>query len=233
MGYTTPAGASVMERAVGRPSTWRGQLAVVASFATIFMLGVATSLLGPSLPELAGRVQIALSQAGLFFTFLSLGSVVAILLVVRWMDRPVRHALVVAGALLAGSALILVAGSKTFAQAGAATAMIGLAISTAGTAPNAIIADRYGRRAGQMLNALHLCSGSGAFVGPLLIAAAGRLGGGYAEAFRLAGALYLLVGVLWILSRPPRSGMVSFQSTNCAWMTVFSGSAARRMYSRE
>jgi len=193
-----------MNARAGYPSRWRLQLAVVASFATIFMLGVATSLLGPSLPGLAGRVRIALPQAGLFFTFLSLGSVVATLLVARWMDRPLRHALVTAGALLAGCALALVAASETFAQAGAAVALMGLAMSTAGTAPNAIIADLYRQRAGQMLNALHLGSGAGSFVGPILIAASDRLGGGYAEAFRLAGALYLLVGLLWIFSRPPR-----------------------------
>jgi fucose permease len=193
-----------MDAQVEHPSRWRLQLAVVASFATIFMLGIATSLLGPSLPGLAGRVRIALPQAGLFFTFLSLGSVTATLLVARWMDRPVRHALVAAGALLAGCALILLAGSETFAQAGAAVALIGLAMSTAGTAPNAIIAELYRQRAGQMLNALHLCSGTGAFVGPLLIAASSRLGGSYVEAFRLAGAFYLLVGLLWVISRPPR-----------------------------
>jgi predicted MFS family arabinose efflux permease len=68
------------------PPRWRRQLAVVASFATIFMLGVATSLLGPSLPGLAGQVRIALPKAGLFFTFLALGSVIATLLVARWMD---------------------------------------------------------------------------------------------------------------------------------------------------
>jgi MFS transporter, FHS family, glucose/mannose:H+ symporter len=168
------------------------------------MLGVATSLLGPSLPGLAGRVRIALPQAGVFFTFLSLGSVAATLLVARWMDRPLRHALVTAGALLAGCALALVAASATFAQAGAAVALMGLALSTAGTAPNAIIADLYRQRAGQMLNALHLGSGAGSFVGPILIAASSRLGGGYAEAFRLAGAVYLLVGLIWIFSRPPR-----------------------------
>jgi FHS family Na+ dependent glucose MFS transporter 1 len=183
---------------------WRRKLVVVASFATIFMLGVAASLLGPSLPGLAGRLRIALPQAGLFFTFLALGSVAATLLVARWMDRPVRHPLVAAGALLAGCALVFLAESETFAQAGVAAAMIGLAISTAGTAPNAIIAELYRQRAGQMLNALHLCSGVGAFVGPLLIATSSRFGGSYVEAFRLAGALYLAVGLLWILSRPPR-----------------------------
>jgi FHS family glucose/mannose:H+ symporter-like MFS transporter len=188
----------------GRSSRWRLQLAVVASFATIFMLGVATSLLGPSLPGLAGRVRIALPQAGLFFTFLSLGSVIATLVVARWMDRPVRHALVSAGALLAGCALVMVAASETFAQAAAAVALIGLAMSTAGTAPNAIIADLYRRRAGQMLNALHLCSGAGSFVGPMLIAGSLHLGGSYVEAFRLAGALYLVVGLFWVVSRPPR-----------------------------
>jgi fucose permease len=150
-------------------SRGRRQLAVVASFATIFMLGVATSLLGPSLPGLAGRLRIALPQAGLFFTFLSLGSVMATLVLARWMDQPVRHALVTAGALLAGCALVFLAGSETFAQAGAAAALIGLAISTAGTAPNAIIAELYRRRRPDVERPAFQCSGAGAFAGPLLI----------------------------------------------------------------
>jgi MFS transporter, FHS family, glucose/mannose:H+ symporter len=186
------------------PSRWRRQLAVVASFATMFMLGITISLLGPSLPALAGRVRIALPQAGLFFSFLSLGSVAATLGLARWMDRPVRHLLVTAGALLAGCALILAAASETFAQAGAAITLTGLAMSTASIAPNAIIADLYRQRAGQVLNALHACTGLGSFAGPLLIAASLRLGGSYAEVFRLAGVLYLWAGLLWILSRPPQ-----------------------------
>jgi fucose permease len=193
-----------MDSEPGRPARWRVQLAVVASFGTIFMLGVATSLLGPSLPGLAGQVRIALPQAGLFFTFLSLGSIAATLGLARWMDRPVRHALVTAGAMLAGCALIMVARSDSFAQAGVAIALIGLAISAAGTAPNAIIAELYHDRAGQMLNALHLSSGTGAFVGPVLVAASIGLGGSHVQAFRLAGGLYLLVGLLWLLSHPPR-----------------------------
>jgi fucose permease len=192
-----------MDTQIGHPPRKRQQLAVVASFATIFMLGVGISLLGPSLPGLAGQVRIALPQAGLFFTFLSLGSIAATLLIARWMDRPVRHALVAAGALLAGCALLVVAGSDTFAQASAGVTLLGLSMSTAGTAPNAIIADLYRQRAGQMLNTLHLCSALGSFAGPLLIVASTGLGSSYLGAFWLAGVLYLLVGLLWIFSRPP------------------------------
>jgi fucose permease len=193
-----------MDAHVEGASLRRRQLAVIASFATIFMLGVATSMLGPSLPGLAWRLRIVLPQAGLLFTLLAVGSVMATLLAARWMDRPVRHALVTAGALLAGCALVFLAESETLAQAFAAAAMMGMAMSTAGTAPNAIVAELYRQRAGQMLNALHLCSGTGAFVGPLLIATSIRFGGSYVQAFRLAGALYLLVGLLWIAGRPPR-----------------------------
>ncbi|MFN2168584.1 MAG: hypothetical protein ACK2U9_20305, partial [Anaerolineae bacterium] len=74
---------TVMQPPGERFATGRLKLAIVASFATIFMLGVATSVLGPSLPGLAERVRIPLPQAGLFFTFLSLGSVIATLVMAR------------------------------------------------------------------------------------------------------------------------------------------------------
>ncbi len=170
----------------------------------MFMLGVTISLLGPSLPALAERTGIALPQAGIFFTLFSGGSVLAILLVARFNDRPARHALLIGGALVMGAALWLIASSRTFAQAAVAVALSGLAMSTVGTAPNAIITDLYRGRAGQALNALHTVVGVGSFVGPVMIAAAIRMGGDYRVAYRLAAAAMLLVCALWAISRPPR-----------------------------
>ncbi|OIO98592.1 MAG: hypothetical protein AUK03_01105 [Anaerolineae bacterium CG2_30_64_16] len=181
----------------------RQRLTIFSSFATMFMVGVAISLLGPSLPGLAERTGRPLSQAGIFFTLFSGGSVLATLVVARLMDRPVRHAFLIGGAFIMGGAQWLVAGGGTFAVAAAAFALTGLALSTTGTAPNAIIADLYRERAGQALNALHLCLGVGAFIGPLLVGAAIRFGANYAVAYRVAGSFMFLVGLLWLVSRPP------------------------------
>jgi len=182
----------------------RQRLAVVACFATMFMVGVTISLLGPSLPGLAEQTGIALPRAGIFFTLFASGALLATLVVAWLMDRPVRHALLVGAALLMGGAQWLVAGSQTLAQASIAIALTGLAMSTTGTAPNAIIADLYRERTGQALNALHLCAGLGSFIGPLLIGGALHLGSNYTLVFRLAGLVMLLVGVLWAVSLPPR-----------------------------
>jgi MFS transporter, FHS family, L-fucose permease len=182
----------------------RQRLAIVACFATMFMLGMAISMLGPSLPALAARTGITLSQAGIFFSLFAGGSVLATLLLARYNDRPARHALLIGGSLVMGASFWLVATSRTFAQAGAAVALCGLSMSTVGTAPNAIITDLYRSRAGQALNALHVSVGVGSFAGPLLIGAAIRLGNDYRVAYRVAAAAILLVCILWIASRPPR-----------------------------
>ena len=132
----------------------RSRLTIVSCLITMFMVVVAISLLGPSLPGLAGRTGISLAQAGIFFTCFSGGSVLATLVVARFMDRPVRHALVIGGTLVLGLSQWLVAGSSSLVWVGFAIALAGLAMSTAGTGPNALIVEIYRERAGQALNAL-------------------------------------------------------------------------------
>ncbi len=169
----------------------------------MFMIGLTISLTGPSLPGLAARTGIPLAQAGIFFTLFSAGSVLSTLVVARFMDHPVRHALITAGALVMGVAEWLVAGSSSLIGVGGGIALAGLAMSTAGTGPNALIAGLFPERPAPALNALHLCLGVGAFIGPLLIGAATRLGGDYTAVYRLAGTLMLLLGILWTVARPP------------------------------
>lgn len=187
-----------------RSLTVRQRLAVVACFATMFMLGISISLLGPSLPDLAQRTNTPLAQAGIFFTLFSGGSVLATLFVARLNDRPARHFVLILGALLLALGHWLVAGSRTFAQAGLSIALCGLAMSAAGTAPNALIADLYRGRTGQALNALHLVVGIGGLMGPLLIGGAARMGQDYTLAYRIVAVTLLLLVGLWAVSRPPR-----------------------------
>lgn len=181
----------------------RQRVVIVACYATMTMLGVTISLLGPSLPALATRMQVPLPQAGVLFTFFATGSVIATLLVARLNDRPIRHAVLITGALTMALGHWLLAASNTLLQAGLAVTLSGLAMSTVGTGPNAIIADLYRGRAGQALNALHISAGVGAFIGPLLLGIALRLGGDYRAIYRLAAALMLAIAAIWALSRPP------------------------------
>ena len=182
---------------------FRQRLAVVASYATMLMVGVSISLLGPSLPALAQRINVSLAQAGLFFTLFSFGSLVATLIVARLNDRPIRRLVLSAGAVLMALGLWLLARSTTFVSAGLAIALTGLAMSTVGTAPNAIMADLYRGQAGPALNALHVAVGAGAFSGPLLLTAALYSANDYRAVYRVAAVLMLGIAVLWFVSRPP------------------------------
>ena len=181
----------------------RGSLSIVASYATMFMLGVTIALLGPSLPGLAQRSSLELDEAGFLFTLFSGGSVVATLLVARYMDRPVRHPLLIAGSLLLAWALYWTSASQDPLQVMAAISLSGLALSIVGTVPNAIIADAFRNRSGQALNTLHVAAGAGSFVGPLLVGAGIRSGRGYPLAYQLASVAMLFIALLWLACRPP------------------------------
>ena len=210
-----------MNPSAGASVAKRQRLTIVACFATMFMLGIAISMLGPSLPALAERTSISLPQAGIFFSLFAAGSVLATLLLARYNDRPVRHALLIGGSLVMGTSFWLVATSHTFVQAGVAVALCGLSMSTVGTAPNAIMVDLFRDRAGQALNALHVVVGVGSFVGPLLIGVAIRSGSDYRSAYYGASATMLVVCVLWIVSRPPKPQRAA-AGNRSAWRSLLS-----------
>lgn len=192
-----------MQPSHNQPANLRQRLVIPACYATMAMLGVTISLLGPSLPALAARMQVALPQAGALFTFFATGSVIATLLVARLNDRPIRHLVLIIGALGMAAGHWLLAAGDTLLQAGLAVTLSGLAMSAVGTGPNAIIADLYRGRAGQALNALHIAAGVGAFVGPLMLGMALRLGGDYRSVYRLAAFSMLAVAAIWAFSKPP------------------------------
>ncbi len=188
---------------IGRNAAPRAQLAIVTCYAAMFMLGFTISLLGPSLPGIAQRTGITLPQAGLLFTLFSAGSIAATILLARYNDRPARRWTFLAGALLMAVGLWGVAASNTFLLTGIAVALTGLAMSTEGTVPNAIFVDHFGAGAGRALNKLHVSVGVGSFVGPLVFAAALRLGGDYTIAYRVGAALMVLVALMWVAALPP------------------------------
>lgn len=187
----------------GQQVAFRRRLAVAVCYAAMFMLGFTISLLGPSLPGIAGRTGVTLPQAGFLFALFSGGSILATLLVARLNDHPIRRWTFLAGALLMAAGLWSMANSGTFALAGAAIAVTGLAMSTEGTVPNAVFMDLYRERAGGALNQLHVSAGIGSFVGPLVLAVVYRSGGDYTVAYRLAAALMMIVAVSWAARLPP------------------------------
>lgn len=182
---------------------FRRRLAVAVCYAAMFMLGFTISLLGPSLPGIAERTGVTLPQAGFLFTLFSGGSILATLLVARLNDHPIRRWTFLAGALLMAAGLWSMSNSGTFALAGAAIAVTGLAMSTEGTVPNAVFVDLYRERAGGALNKLHVSAGIGSFVGPLVLAVVYRSGGDYTVAYRVAAALMMIVAISWVASQPP------------------------------
>jgi fucose permease len=182
----------------------RESLAVVTCYAAMFMLGFTISLLGPSLPGIAQRTGVTLSQTGFLFTLFSGGSILATILLARFNDHPVRRWTFLAGALLMAAGMWGIATADSFALTGLAIALTGLAMSTEGTVPNAVFVDHFGAGAGRALNKLHVSVGVGSFIGPLVFAAALRLGGDYTTAYRIGGALMLVVAAVWLFSLPPQ-----------------------------
>jgi fucose permease len=184
--------------------TFRERLALAGCFITEFLLGVSVSILGPSLPGIAGRTGVSLTQAGILFTLFAGGSLLATLSLAWLVDRPLRHGLLAGGSLLMAVTLWLFAASSGLAGAGVTIAMAGLAMSGTGTVPNVLLAEWYGKRAPAMLNILHMVAATGSFCGPLAVGLATRAGVGYAAVFVGLGVLEALAGLLWLFARPPR-----------------------------
>jgi len=188
------------DSATAMPSRWP----IVASFVTMFLVGVMIALLGPSLPGIAGQTHSDLAQVGVLFTLFAAGSLSATLLMGRLADQPIRHVCLVGGLLLAGTMVWLTSFSQTLAWAGVAMLLAGFGMSCSGVPPTVIISETYGRRAPSAINALYMVSAIGSFLAPLAVGLAIGRGSDYTLVFRLLGTLQILAAGLWAISRPPR-----------------------------
>ena len=176
-----------------RPPTRRLQ---AAAFAGMFLFGIAAALLGATLPLLSERLQLGLGRVGTLFLVMNAGMLASSFALGALQDRFGMKPPLVAGPLVVGAALALVAAAGTYGGLLLAVALLGAGGSALNGASNALVADLFDDPAAKSaaLNRVGLFFGFGALLVPfaigLLLRAVGLRG------ILVAGAaLCLLVAV--------------------------------------
>lgn len=135
-------------------------------------LGITASAIGPLLPDLAHRNGVGLSAAGLVFTGIFLGAVVAQLAAGEIADRVGRRPVFLFGVIVMVLATVGLIESRLFALTIAMAAAWGIGLGAAELAANVLAAELFPGKSVSTLNLLNVFYGVGAFTGPALVSLA-------------------------------------------------------------
>lgn len=188
-----------MVRAVNRRSV------TVISLIGYFLIGSIPIMLAPALPFLIRAFDLTLTSAGAVFVARSAGSFLGIMAGGFLSDRLGRKPVIVAGCLLQGILMALVAVSPNWFVITAFFGLIGLATGLINPSINAMIAEVNSRRRAAALNALHGVYSLGAMIGPLVagLLLASRFGW---QAIFFGGSLiWLLYGLSLLFVQLPKT----------------------------
>ena len=143
---------------------------VIAYFFGFIALGMATAVLGPTLPGLAEQTDTQLSGISFLFATRSLGFLAGSILAGRIYDRLPGHPLLVAFLVALGISLLLI---PLVPQLWLLTLLMlatGLVESGIDIGSNTLMVWRFGEKVGPYMNSLHFFFGLGAFLSPIIIA---------------------------------------------------------------
>jgi fucose permease len=142
-----------------------------AAFAGMFLFGIAAALLGATLPLLSERLQIGLGRVGTLFLVMNASMLASSFALGTLQDRFGMKPPLVAGPLVVGAALLVVAGAESYARLVVAVALLGLGGSALNGASNALVADLHDDPAAKSaaLNLVGVFFGFGALFIPLAI----------------------------------------------------------------
>lgn len=167
-------------------------------YASFTILGLSMALLGPTLPGLAKQVQASLSQISILFAAVSLGNLVGGLSTDRLFDSHSGHVLMGMGALVMFGLQTLVPLSSELWLLSALFFLLGIAQSLLLVGGNTLVLWRYQAKSAAVMNAVHFCFGSGAFLAPILLAQVLQLTAEIRWAYWAAALPLLLLGA-WLL----------------------------------
>jgi FHS family Na+ dependent glucose MFS transporter 1 len=187
------------------------------------------ALLGPTLPGLANQVQASLSQISILFAAVSLGNLVGGLSTGRLFDSHSGHVLMGGGALAMFAFQICIPIVSWLWLLSALFFFLGIAQSLLLVGGNTLVLWRYWAKSAVVMNAVHFCFGSGAFLAPILLAQVLQLTTEIRWAYWAAALPLLLLGA-WLLGNSrssPKPLPVSSESEGTGdrsfvfWASVF------------
>jgi fucose permease len=182
------------QRTDRRPST-------IGYFAVFVVLGMATSLLGPTLPGLATQTAAQLAAISYLFTAHALGYMGGSFFGGRLYDRVPGHLVVVAMLVLMAAVLTLIPWIPVLWLLMPVWILLGVSGGALDVGGNTLLIWVHGRQVGPYMNALHFFFGVGSFLIPIIVAQAMALTGSFPWAYRVLALLVLPVA-LWMARVP-------------------------------
>ncbi len=164
-------------------------------------LGMASAVLGPTLPGLAAQVGVSLGQIGLLFTVNALGYISGTLLMGRLYDRFQGHLLLSLMLFGMGAFLLAVPFVPWLALLALVVFAWGLVDAGVDVGGNTLILWQHGDRVEPFMNGLHFAFGAGAFLAPLMIAQVLVLTDGISAAYAALAAVFIGC-MLWVMRLP-------------------------------
>ena len=185
-----------------------GKLSRTASYyASYIILGLITSVIGPTLPGLAEHTRTNLSEISFLFTAHSLGFMCGALLAGRLYDRVRGHPLLAATFLCMTAMLLLVPLASLLWILAGILFILGIGEGILDVGGNTLLVWVHGSRVGPYMNGLHFFFGLGALLSPIIVAQTIRLSGDINWAYWvLAIMTFPLIIVFLRLASPPIHG---------------------------
>jgi MFS transporter, FHS family, Na+ dependent glucose transporter 1 len=193
-------------------------------YAAFIILGLASAIIGPTLPFLAENTRTPLALVSYLFVIHSLGYLGGSLLGGELYDRLSGHKVLFLAVTLIGASLALLPLAPFLWVLLVVAGVLGMSMGALDVGANTLLVWVHRRGVGPYMNGLHFSFGVGAFLAPLLVAAALKLFGGAVGGYWAVSLLAIPVALLLLRWRSPRrqngkdSGVPTH--TRAAWVLV-------------
>jgi FHS family Na+ dependent glucose MFS transporter 1 len=175
----------------------------VTYYFSYIILGLITSVIGPTLPGLAEQTRSNLSEVSFLFTAHSLGFMCGALLAGRLYDRVRGHILLGFAFVCMAIMLFLVPYPSILWIVAAFLFLMGIGEGILDVGGNTLLVWLHGSKVGPFMNGLHFFFGLGALLSPIIVAQAIRLSEGINWAYWVLAIMVLpLIVVYFRLPSP-------------------------------
>ena len=177
-------------------TTRTDRLRTAVYFIIFITIGLASAVIGPTLPNLATNTKTALSEIGFLFTARSLGFMIGSLLGSRLFDRIPGHWLLAATVAMISATLGLIPVVNHIWLLTIILFFLGVAENMVDVGCNTFITWIHRENVSPFMNALHFFFGVGAFLSPIVVAQVLLRSDGISGAYWLLALVILPVSLL-------------------------------------
>jgi len=179
--------------------------ALLFSFLSLFILGLADNIRGPLFPEILSQFQLTNAEGSWSFATTSAAAFLGSLLSTAYLKRFTISSLLLTSVLLMGLGLVAMGQSSTFPLLLCGSFILGLSIGFMGVSQNLLVSENVDPKIrSRALSGLHGMYGLASFFAPLLAARATVAFGEWRGAFLVAGAISILFFVFQFLIQPDK-----------------------------